>query len=413
MNPEETKPDITRGRAYMAAVIMVGHMTKHLYNSGFSKLILPEIKVELNLSFSRFGQLQSAQALSWWLATMLGGYLGDRFTGRTAIFLGFTLAFIGFSHLVVGFISSYWILMASMLLIGGAPAMFHPFAIGELSRRFADRRGFAVSLHGMGGMTGEVLGPLVVAAVLSYLMWRDVLKLSFFPAIVIAFTIWIVLRSLPRMKAQAASRREYFVSMGALLRNPMLMLLVASTAIRGVGESAVEGFLPVYLKETLEFSDTNIALVFSGAQVIGLISQPVMGFLSDRVGRKIVLVTATASLGVLSLMLSVADPVVQVVLIVLAKGAFKFSLHHIFIAAAIDTSKGEAQSTVTSFMYGAGLLGIFSPTVAGAISDAYGIHAAFVFGGVLTLLALAVLVRYHAPTPGSLEEASETASDRS
>ena len=26
MNPEETKPDITRGRAYMAAVIMVGHM---------------------------------------------------------------------------------------------------------------------------------------------------------------------------------------------------------------------------------------------------------------------------------------------------------------------------------------------------------------------------------------------------
>ena len=153
--------------------------------------------------------------------------------------------------------------------------------------------------------------------------------------------------------------------------------------------------------------------MFSGAQVIGLISQPVMGFLSDRVGRKIVLVTATASLGVLSLLLSVADPVVQVVLIVLAKGAFKFSLHHIFIAAAIDTSKGEAQSTVTSFMYGAGLLGIFSPTVAGAISDAYGIHAAFVFGGVLTLLALAVLVRYRAPTPGSLEEASETASDRS
>ena len=286
MNPEETKPDITRGRAYMAAAIMVGHMMKHLYNSGFSKLILPEIKVVLNLSYSQFGWLGSAQALSWWLATMLGGYLGDRFTGRTAMFLGLTMVFIGFSQLVVGFVSNYWILLAAMLLIGGAPAMFHPFAIGELSRRFPDRRGFAVSLHGMGGMTGEVIGPLVVAAVLGFLMWRDMLKLSFFPAILIGFTLWIVLRSLPRMKSQAASRREYFVSMGALLRNPMLMLLVASTAIRGVGESAVEGFLPVYLKETLEFSDRNIALVFSGAQVIGLISQPVMGFLSDRVGRK-------------------------------------------------------------------------------------------------------------------------------
>ncbi len=397
----------------MAAAIMVGHMMKHLYNSGFSKLILPEIKVELNLSFARFGWLGTAQALAWWLATMLGGYLGDRFTGRTAIFLGLTLALIGFSQVVVGFVNNYWILLAAMLLIGGAPAMFHPFAIGELSRRFPDRRGFAVSLHGMGGMTGEVLGPLAIAAVLSFLMWRDVLKLSFFPAILIGFTIWIVLRSLPRMKPQAGSRKEYFASMGALLRNPMLMLLVASTAIRGVGESAVEAFLPVYLKETLEFSDRNIALVFSGAQVVGLISQPVMGFLSDRVGRKVVLMTATASLGILSLLLSVADPVIQVVLIILAKGAFKFSLHHIFIAAAIDTSKGEAQSTVTSFMYGAGLLGIFSPAVAGAISDAYGIHAAFTFGGVLTLFALAVLVRYRAPAPGSLEEAAESVNDRS
>ena len=413
MNPEETKQDITRGRAYMAAVIMVGHMMKHLYNSGFSKLVLPQIKVDLNLSDSQYGWLGSAQALAWSLATMLGGYLGDRFTGRTAIFLGLTMTLIGFSQFVVGFVSNYWILLAAMLLIGGAPAMFHPFAIGELSRRFPDRRGFAVSLHGMGGMTGEVLGPLAVAAVLSFLMWRDMLKLSLFPAILIGFTIWIVLRWLPRMKAQAATRKEYFVSMGVLLRNPMLMLLVASTAIRGVGEGAVEFFLPVYLKETLEFSKDNIALVFSGAQVVGLISQPVMGFLSDRVGRKAVLVTATASLGVLSLLLSVADPVIQVVLIVLAKGAFKFSLHHIFIAAAIDTSKGEAQSTVTSFMYGAGLLGIFSPAVAGAISDTYGIHAAFVFGGVLTLVALAVLIRYRAPRPGSLEEAAETTSDRS
>ena len=99
MNPEETKPDITRGRAYMAAAIMVGHMMKHLYNSGFSKLILPEIKVVLNLSYSQFGWLGSAQALSWWLATMLGGYLGDRFTGRTAMFLGLTMVFIGFSQL--------------------------------------------------------------------------------------------------------------------------------------------------------------------------------------------------------------------------------------------------------------------------------------------------------------------------
>jgi MFS family permease len=397
MKSEETKPEIARGRSWAAVVIVVGHMIKHLYGSGFQTLILPQVKIDLGLSLAQFGLIGSVRALSWWFATMASGYLGDRFTGRTAIFLGITLVLIGLSQVVVGFVSNYWILLASMLLLGGAPAMFHPFAIGELSRRFPDRRGFAISMHGMGGMTGEVLGPLVVAAVLAFLMWRDVLKLSFFPAIIIAFTMWIVLRSLPRMQSQAASKKEYFASMGGLLRNPMFMILVISTGIRGMGESAVDGFLPVYLKDTLEYSDRNIALVFSGAQVIGLLAQPVMGFVSDRFGRKVVLIPATISIGVLSLLLSVADPGIQVVLIILAKGTFKFSLHHIFIAAAIDASGGKAQSTVTSFMYGAGLLGILSPYIAGLISDNYGIHAAFVFGGVLTLLAFVVLIRYQAP----------------
>ena len=406
MNPHKIISGVTSGRAYMAAVIMVGHMMKHLYGSGFQKLILPNIKADLGLSFSRFGYLQSVQSLAWWFGTMAGGYLGDRFTGMTAVFLGFTLVFIGVSHFVIGFIPSFWILLSAMLLIGGAPALFHPFAIGELSRRFADRRGFAISLHGIGGMSGEVLGPTVVAFVLTFLMWRDVLKVSLFPAIMAGFAIWLVLRSLPRMDSQVTSRKEYFLSMGVLLGNPMLMVLVLSTAIRGVGESAVESFLPVYLKDTLGFTNRNIGLVFSGAQVVGLIAQPVMGFISDRFGRKVVLLPATIILGVLSLLLSVAEPVVQVMLIILAKGAFRFSLHHIFIAAAIDASKGEAQSTVTSFMYGAGLLGILSPSVAGMISDEYGIHSAFVFGGVFTLLAALALLYYRPPRPDAWSRSS-------
>ncbi len=390
----------------MAAVIMFGHMIKHLYASGFQTLILPEIKIALNLSNAQFGFLGSVRGLSWSIATVAGGYLGDRYTGKTAVFLGFTLVFIGLSQFVVGYASSYWVLLATMFLIGGAPAMFHPFAIGELSRRFPDRRGFAVSLHGMGGMTGEVLGPLVVAGVLAFLMWRDVLKLSLFPAIIIAFTIWIVLRTLPRLESQAASRKEYFTSVGVLLRNPMFMILVISTGIRGMGEGAVDTFVPLYLRDTLEMSERDRAFLFSGAQVIGLAAQPVMGFVADRFGRKVVLIPSTVSIGILSLLLSVADPGYQVVLIILAKGTFKFSLHHVFIAAAIDASKGQAQSTVTSFMYAAGLLGIVSPSIAGVISDTYSIHAAFVFGGILTLVAFLVLLRYNAPKPDAWAEAN-------
>ncbi len=395
----ETEQELMRGRRMVAGAIVVGHAIKHLYNSGQSSLIMPEISRDLNLTRAQFGSLASVGQVAWWSATMAAGYLGDRFSNRAGLMIAVSLSLMGGAMLLAGFAPTYAAMLAAMFLAGIGPAMFHPPAIGELSRRFPDRRGFAISLHGMAANLGEVLGAPTVAAFLTFILWRDIMKASMVPAIIAAAAVWILIPSRKaEIEAEVTSLRSYFLSLFGLLRNRVLLLLIATTALRSAGEAGVSGFLPLYLRDELAYSEAAVAVILSGAQIAGIVSQPLMGYLSDRAGRKPVLVAGTGLLMLSAFALRFARPGVELFMSVLVRGALSFSLHHIFIAAALDAALGATQSTVVSLIYGSGFLGTLSPYVAGLVADEYGIRSAFVYGGVVlvvptVMLALAKLKR--------------------
>jgi MFS family permease len=403
----QVSPELRHGRNRLAAIVVVGHAIKHIYNSGLQSLLLPEIKIGMGLSGAQFGLLISARQFTSWGTTMGAGYLGDRFTNRAPMMLGVSLGLIGVSFYAAGHAPNYWIMLGAMLLIGLGPSLYHPPALGELSRRFPDRRGFAISLHGTGGIAGEVLGPLVTAGLLAWMSWRGVLQVGLFPALVAGLVIWGTMRTLQGTKVGAASARGYFLSLGTLMRNRVILLLVLLSALRSIADTAVGGFLPVYLREDLEFSELRVALYLSLSHIAGLGAQPAMGFMSDRLGRKAVLVPGMAAVALLSYGLSLADTGTALAIIIIAKGAFTFSLHHIFIAAALDAARGHIQSTVVALMYGAAFLGTFSPYVAGLIVDQFDTRSAFIYGGSVALLATVVLLALRLPsTAQQIEVAS-------
>ena len=346
---------------------------------------------------------------------MISGYLGDRFHNRAGLMLAISLALMGGALFLAGLAPNYTVMLPVMFLAGIGPSIFHPPAIGELSRRFPDRRGFAVSLHGMGANVGEVLGAPVVAVFLTFMVWRDLLKSSMGPAIVAALAVWLLMpsrKSELNAETHATSMGSYFLSIFHLLQNRVLLLLILVTALRSIGESGVGGFLPLYLRDDLGYSVTKVAIYLSTAQIVGIVSQPVMGYLSDRIGRKPVMVAGTTLVMISAFALGVARPGIQLFLAVLVRGAFTFSLHHIFVAAALDAARGVAQSTVVSLLYGAGVLGTFSPYIAGLIADRYGIHSAFVYSGIVLVVPTVLLLLARFPTSSEMfERASRDTSE--
>jgi MFS family permease len=395
-------------RFRVAAAIVVGHGIKHLYNGGMRTIIMPQIKIGLGLSRAQFGSLATAQSVTNSMSTFTAGYLGDRFSHRASAMLGISLGLMGLSMLLASVAPNYRAMLAIMLLVGAGPALFHPPAISELSRRYPERRGFVVSLHGVGANFGEVLGPLMVAGLFTFLTWRGVLQASFLPAILAGLLIWAMTRvGAASRRSEVSSFSEYMESVKALLKNRVVLVLVLATAIRGIGETAVATYVPLYLVDDLEIDEIKVALFLSGAQLAGIFSQPTLGYLSDRYGRRAVLLPGTSALCVLSLALSVAEPGFQLAAVIVAKGAFTYSLHHIFIATALDSAGGHLQSTVVALIYGAGFVGTFSPYVAGLIADEYGIHSAFVYGGAVLVLPPLLLLTTKIPRPATAGKSRE------
>ena len=393
----QVSPEIKEGRNQLAVTVVLGHAIKHIYNSGLSTILLPEIKLGLGLTGTQLGTLAFSRQLAGWFTTVAAGYLGDRFANKAALMLGISITLMGLSYFFAGFATNYWVMLAAMLFVGIGPSMYHPPAIGALSRRFPDKRGFAISLHGTGGSVGEVIGPLLTAGALTFLMWQDVLKVSLFPAILAGFLIWSMMRTVRGEVASTDSTSDYFKSIASLLRKSRLAILVAVTALRSMGQAAIMIFLPVYLREDLAYSAFTVAIYLSMAQVVGMFAQPAMGYFSDRLGRKIVLIPSMTVMGLLFFVLTYADPGWQLIVTIIALGTFLYSLHTIFIAAAMDVAGDEVQSTVVSLIYVASFIGTLSPVIAGRIADNYGTENTFLYGGAMILLATLILALTRLP----------------
>lgn len=420
----EVSPEVRQGRNKLAATVVTGHAVKHIFNSSLQATILPEISRAFGLSGAQFGALSTAGRVTSGVTTMGAGYIGDRFAHKSGLVLAIAMLILGGSYFLLGWAQSYWYLFVVMLIAGIGPSLFHPPAIASLSRKFPDKRGFAISLHGTGGSVGNLVGPLLTGALLAGAIavpvlgimiplgftfdWREILKWGMIPAAIFAFLIFTMMRDIPTEGDGAKSSSDYFVGLLGLLKKKMMLALVLLTALRSMGQSAIQAFLPLYLRSDivdggLAYSPFVVALFISGAQVAGIGAQPLMGALSDRYGRKIVLVPALISLGLLYVGLALATPGYQLVIVVLAMGSFQYSLHSIFIAAAMDVSRGESQSTVVSLIYGAGFFGVLSPYFAGLISDKWGITNAFVYGGVVVILSAVILALLRLPKTANQE----------
>lgn len=404
--------EVRRGRNRLATTVVLGHAVKHIYNSGLQSILLAVIKDDLGLSGAQFGLLSTSGRVTSGATTMVAGYLGDRFANRSGIMLMLSLSMMGISYFLLGSAPNFYLMLAAMLLVGVGPSLYHSPAIASLSRKFPDKRSFAISLHGTGGSIGEVVGPVLTGGLITgtYFVafeWRETLQISVLPALIFGLLIYLMMRNIPTVSAETHSLADYFASLLALLSRRAMIALVVITALRSMGQGAIMAFLPVYLLEDQGISAVVIGLFMASIQFVGILAQPAMGFLADNFGHKMVLVPATAALGILMIALRFAQaddtltialwrlqittPGIQFGIIGLLMGAFLYALHAIYIAAAIDVAQGEAQSTVVSLIYGASFLGALSPFIAGVIVDLTDTSSAFVYGGVMALAATLIL----------------------
>ncbi len=174
-----------------------------------------------------------------------------------------------------------------------------------------------------------------------------------------------------------------------LLRSPVVLLLVGSAMLRGIGLDALFAWSPFYLEETLDKSHLDAGFHYALLTGMGIASTPALGYLSDRFGRKIVLVPGFAIAAALSFVTVGAGGGLWLTLVLAGTGLFSFALHQIVQAAVLDEVGRGTEATAVGLIFGLnGILGAVSPFLAFLVIENFGGYGSvYYYSGILTLVA--------------------------
>ncbi len=379
-------PEASRGSYREMWLITLGHSLTHWYPATFY-LILPIIGKELGLSYSQIGLIMTCQYIAGAVANIPGGVLVDT-VGRKGVLMATSLFWVGFPYLLMGFTHSYLMLLGCVALVGFGNSLWHPTAIPTLARRFPERKGLVLSLHGMGGNVGDAVAPIVVGALLAVFSWREVVIMNVVPGIVIALLLFVFLGTLrlggtKREAARAPgaqSLRDYFRGLPELFRNRGLILLSTSSAFRSMTQNALLTFLPVYLAYEMGYSPFWVGACMFALQTAGFAAAPVAGHLSDRMGRKSVMMTSMAMTAVVLVFMALAGKSLAFVFFVAVLGFFLYAIRPVLQAWLLESTPRNMGGTSIGVLFGAQALGSsIGPLLGGLVADSYGLTATFAF----------------------------------
>lgn len=189
-------------------------------------------------------------------------------------------------------------------------------------------------------------------------------------------------------RAQLRSLREAFK--GGRARGIFPIFTVS--ALHGMGDRAFLWLVPLYLVKDLDKSylimGIHLALLQGGAIVAG----PVLGALSDRIGRKFIIVSVMALATVLPVTMVLSNGGVGLTASIALFGMFAFSVNSLSQAAAIDMAEGKGlEGTFIGLMWGVNaFFGAATAVGAGILADKAGREAAFFLASSLFMVGFLV-----------------------
>jgi len=362
--------------------------------------MLPEVVATFGLNGLQVGAIATTREVVSGIIALPGGVITDMVRRHWGLVLAICMGLFGVGWLIMGIAPVYPVLLVGMAVVAAAASMWHLPAAAALSRRFIDRRGSALSIHGVGGNIGDVLGPALTGVLLITLSWRGVLSIYAAVPLLLVFLVFWAFRDIGRIGPQEqepSSFREQMTNTRlAFQEHPRLWGIMAVAGLRGMASVAFLPFLALYLGLDDELGLGNAALGLHIALLVGVgvVATPVVGYISDRLGRKLVLIPEMIALCALSALLVPFGEGIGLIIILALMGLFFFSDQPILTAAALDTvGQGVAASALGVFSFSRFALGAASPIIAGELFDSIGIESTFYYiSGIYALATLVLLV---------------------
>jgi MFS family permease len=182
--------------------------------------------------------------------------------------------------------------------------------------------------------------------------------------------------------------RDYFTGMLTVIKERAVLGLCLMTGLRAMAQTGLLAFLPLYLANVMEIGPLWMGVTLMGMQVGGMIATPIAGILSDRIGRRSVVVAGLSSTTILIIALTFVTNDIAYIVGVSVLGLSLYAVRPVVQSWMLDLTPDRLGGSATSLMFGMQSgLAIIMPIIGGIIADAYGLKAVFYFIAAAMLAA--------------------------
>ena len=377
-----------------AVVVAGGHAATH-WITGTLYVLVPFITKDLGLSYTQAGGLISVFYTASFAANAGSGAVVD-ITGRRVLIMALSLLIGAVALMGAGFAQSIWLLVGMVIIIGLTNNIWHPAAISYLSRLYPQNKGYVLSVHTLGASFGDMLAPVSAGALLVWMGWQGTATVSALPVFLVAAVIALSLRrssvgaaESSETSANAMSFRAYLDGLADLIKNRVVLSLCLMSAFRSMAQNGLFLFLPLFMVDVLGFGSVLLGIALMSMQIGGIFAGPLAGAVSDRMGRRPIMVA-----GMAGTTLAILGPTAFIAAMA-ALGFALFAVRPVIHSWVMDLTPAGMGGSAVSVLFGTqSALSALVPVAGGYIADLWGLKIVFYLlaGTVLIATLMAALI---------------------
>lgn len=371
--------------------------------------LFPTMMKDLHLNYQDLGNITAVLALTWGVSSVFLGGLSDKLGRRKVLIpaiIGFSLL-TGLSGIATG--------LTSLLLLRGFMGFFEggytPTSIAltqEASKE--SRRGLNIGIQQCTfALIGLGFGPIIATQLLKVVpSWHWVFVVSSIPGLVLAYLLYRVIREpefiqKPVEQMEKRSWAEIFKFKNIILCMVGLFGLMSCFFVIGA-------MIPNYLTDYLKLSVSDMGFVTSAVGFGGFAGALLIPYISDRVGRKPVLM-ASFFIAIISLLAFTQTSTNLFLLFILLFIMACCTFGNIVMLAAIvsvESVPAVLAASAAGIPIGAGEIfgGGAAPAIAGFVAQNYGIQNTLYIGlvGLVVSIVISVFLKETAPIKVTLKQ---------
>ena len=368
-----------------------------LFSSTMSKSpILPlfaESLITSEFEMQFIGYVIAASTVPGILVSMIAGRLSDMY-GRRKLILVSTVIFASAPFFYL-FAINIWILMIIRFYHGFSTAIFVPVAMAAIAESYPDNKGKYISSFSSITLVGRFLAPITGGTILfitTNYYYGVYIGCAISGSIALTLTVFFYRDRIPKTELNQATERVSLTINDFVrgIKEVLTHKLILSTSIVQASQYFAFGIIEAYVilyANSLHFDVWLIGLIPAILTLMLVVFKPLMGYFSDKVGRRLIILVGLLIGGGVSWMIPITTNYIWVILILCDFGIGMAMVVSSTAAYVSDLSKkedyGAAIGTLSTIMD-------IGQTI-GPILSGY-VLIAFSFGGVFLMVSIVLFI---------------------